>query len=462
MRSPRLGHRPLRHHIKKVGQHLLDHFIPHERNNHHPHFLRHRVLVGYSLILILVKVAVVVLPIALPSSSLYSSAITPQNIIDLTNQTRANLGLSALQINNLLMQAAQNKANDMAQNKYFSHTSPAGVTPWSWIIGAGYTYRYAGENLAVHFSQAEETLAGWLASPTHRANIASDKYKEIGLGVAEGEYQGTVGTFVVQMFGLSLADVEAMPKTPVVLTEATPAPVVVSEKLAPEVAGSESALAKEQVKLTPASPIVKQPVNLENKKVIPAEKIALNKPTSTALNSAPVAVVAIAPFIYDDSVVISPLNQGYEISAKVTGAQSVTAQIGGQTFALALLPDKELWQGRVNYNTATAGSAGEQLSLLAVGPTGQTSIKEVAWLAPRSSPQQFFNYNQPEDKVARFFSFLNIGNLNDDVRQFYLYFIIFLTAALLLNVFIKQKIQKLPVIGHAALVLALAVFLALV
>src|SRR3989338_8735260 len=193
--------RRLKKHLRVAGHHAKDHFIPHRGNNHHPHILRHRVLLGYSVILILLKVISIIGPIALPSSSLYSSAITAENIIDLTNQTRKNLNLPELKESSYLAKAAAAKATDMLKNQYFAHTSPAGVTPWDWIKKFGYKYRYSGENLAVHFQEAEDVEAGWLASASHRANIVNSNYTDIGVGVVNGFFEGAPTTFVVQMFG---------------------------------------------------------------------------------------------------------------------------------------------------------------------------------------------------------------------------------------------------------------------
>src|SRR3989338_9722346 len=102
---PTLRHKFTRH-LVAFGRHIKDHFVPHERNNHHPHVLKHSVLFGYSVILILFKIIAIVGPVALPSSSLFSSSITPQNIVDLTNQTRINLDLAPLKTNTELAKAA--------------------------------------------------------------------------------------------------------------------------------------------------------------------------------------------------------------------------------------------------------------------------------------------------------------------------------------------------------------------
>jgi hypothetical protein len=69
----------------------------------------------------------------------------------------------------------------MATKGYFAHTSPEGLTPWHWFDLVKYHYSYAGENLAVYFSDTHSTVVAWLNSPTHRANLLSTKYTQTGL-----------------------------------------------------------------------------------------------------------------------------------------------------------------------------------------------------------------------------------------------------------------------------------------
>jgi hypothetical protein len=130
----------------------------------------------------------------------YLAAVYAEKLVVLANQSRT----SELKVNPLLTLAAQNKANDMAKNGYFSHVTPQGKTPWQWISEAGYSYAYAGENLAVNFTESEEVNKAWLNSPSHRANIVNSKFTEIGIATAEGYYEGHKATYVVQMFGAPL------------------------------------------------------------------------------------------------------------------------------------------------------------------------------------------------------------------------------------------------------------------
>jgi len=129
------------------------------------------------------------------------SAILPGVLTDLTNSQRQQNNLSPLATNPLLVQAAELKAQDMAAKSYFSHQSPDGKTPWSWLEQAGYGYLYAGENLAVNFADSQDIEQAWMDSASHRSNILNSHFTEIGVATAEGVYNGHKTIFVVQFFG---------------------------------------------------------------------------------------------------------------------------------------------------------------------------------------------------------------------------------------------------------------------
>lgn len=129
------------------------------------------------------------------------AAVIASVLVDLTNGDRKDEGLGTLTVNPLLAAAAQAKANDMAEKSYFAHTSPDGTTSWQWFKDVGYVYAYAGENLAVDFSDSDDVARAWMNSPTHRANVLGQNFTEIGIATAVGTYKGHTATFVVQMFG---------------------------------------------------------------------------------------------------------------------------------------------------------------------------------------------------------------------------------------------------------------------
>ena len=157
--------------MKRAGKTFKKYFIPHEENDHRPHILRWRAVV-FVLAVMLVAEGVFVLSTQylIPRSKLFGVMLV-NALVDGTNQSRAANSLGALHENALLDQAAQEKANDMAKNGYFAHTSPAGVTPWHWFEDVGYNFSYAGENLAVNFTDSQDVTNAWMNSPEHRANI---------------------------------------------------------------------------------------------------------------------------------------------------------------------------------------------------------------------------------------------------------------------------------------------------
>lgn len=175
--------------------------LPLPGNDYRPLALRHRSLAAVSALLIGVKV-IALLAIAITPTTAQLSTITVARIVQLTNAERQKAGQGTLAINPKLAASAQRKGEDMLAHDYFAHISPSGVTPWFWMQQQGYAYQVAGENLAIDFIEAEDVVAAWLASPTHRDNLLHASYTETGVAAVTGEFQGGTSTIVVHMFGL--------------------------------------------------------------------------------------------------------------------------------------------------------------------------------------------------------------------------------------------------------------------
>lgn len=176
-------------------------FVPHPRNNYHPHLFRARSLSVIGIVAIGVKLLLLAgLSIAIPSQEAFAEVVV-SDIVSLTNQARASAGADPVTLQENLNQAARLKAQDMLKQQYFDHYGPNGETPWQWFHAAGYRYTYAGENLASNFTDAESLHQAWMNSPTHRENIVNSNYRDMGLAVATGELNGHRTTIVVQMFG---------------------------------------------------------------------------------------------------------------------------------------------------------------------------------------------------------------------------------------------------------------------
>lgn len=135
------------------------------------------------------------------SNLAYASEITVSKVIELVNKAREGKEINSLEENVVLDKIAQDKLEDMIKNNYFAHTSPKGVTPWSWFEKEGYDYKYAGENLAINFLTAESQQKAWMDSPTHKKNIMNPQFQEIGVAVAAGEINNQLAIITVQEFG---------------------------------------------------------------------------------------------------------------------------------------------------------------------------------------------------------------------------------------------------------------------
>ncbi len=127
-------------------------------------------------------------------------------IIAETNLQREENGLPALAENEMLADAAAEKASDMFKKQYFEHVSPDGIGPAQLVQSYGYKYITTGENLILgNFESEKEVVASWMASPGHRANILNNRYTEIGVSVIKGTYNRETVWIGVQEFGLPLS-----------------------------------------------------------------------------------------------------------------------------------------------------------------------------------------------------------------------------------------------------------------
>lgn len=112
-----------------------------------------------------------------------------KEVIRLVNEIRTANGLKPLQENWELSRVARYKSQDMADNHYFSHTSPTYGSPFQMMKAFGLSYRFAGENIAYGQRTPQEVVEAWMNSSGHRANILHASYTQIGVGyVASGRY----------------------------------------------------------------------------------------------------------------------------------------------------------------------------------------------------------------------------------------------------------------------------------
>lgn len=133
----------------------------------------------------------------------YEINISSGGLLVNTNNQRQAVGIQNLTVNSSLSQAAQAKANDMVIHDYWSHNTPDGQTPWTFINSAGYQYVKSGENLAYGFSTDYETIVGWMNSPAHKQAMLDPDYAEVGFGIANSKNFVSNGpqTIIVAIYG---------------------------------------------------------------------------------------------------------------------------------------------------------------------------------------------------------------------------------------------------------------------
>ncbi len=186
--------------MNKVLKALKHLFIPHEHNDYKPHILREVSVIVISVFAI-VLLSISAGTVSYIKNNNLTATVLPAVILDLTNDARTSNNQKVLTRNPVLDEVAKLKAEDMARLGYFAHNSPTGVTPWHWFDKVGYVFKYAGENLAINFTESTDVEKAWLDSPTHRANILNSHFTEIGIATIDAIYQGIPTTFVVQSFG---------------------------------------------------------------------------------------------------------------------------------------------------------------------------------------------------------------------------------------------------------------------
>ncbi|MFC8172441.1 CAP domain-containing protein [Streptomyces sp. NPDC057325] len=118
-------------------------------------------------------------------------------VVALVNAERAEAGCRSLHSERRLRAAAQGHADDMAARAYYAHSSPEGRDGGDRMRSAGYAWSTWAENIHRGPATPARTVAEWMESPGHRANILNCAFKDIGVGVS----LGADGPWWVQNFG---------------------------------------------------------------------------------------------------------------------------------------------------------------------------------------------------------------------------------------------------------------------
>lgn len=114
--------------------------------------------------------------------------MNPVVLMVLVNLQRIEYKLPALRQDAYLTQLAEARCKSMVE---WSHKG----WPDKAIVAK---YRNGGENLAMNFAKPDDAVAGWMASPTHRANVMDKGYQAVGTAVCDNAVGKNV---IVQLYG---------------------------------------------------------------------------------------------------------------------------------------------------------------------------------------------------------------------------------------------------------------------
>jgi uncharacterized protein YkwD len=102
--------------------------------------------------------------------------------------------------NPMLAVAAESHSRSMANHNYFAHQDRDGRTPGDRAELAGYSGQRVGENIAAGQDTVVRIVEGWLASPSHCANLMSPQFTELGAAYAV-DPKSDAGIYWAALFG---------------------------------------------------------------------------------------------------------------------------------------------------------------------------------------------------------------------------------------------------------------------
>ena len=123
------------------------------------------------------------------------------DLLDLTNEARKDAGLKPLRSSYQLGVSAQEYAEDLATQNFFSHQGKDGSTLSTRVAATGYDFAAAGENIAAGQRTAKTVFDAWMRSDGHRKNILAADYTEVGFGLFDATGSSDFGKYWVQNFG---------------------------------------------------------------------------------------------------------------------------------------------------------------------------------------------------------------------------------------------------------------------
>jgi uncharacterized protein YkwD len=152
-------------------------------------------------------------PTAPRAAGITRAAALETNVLSQLNAIRVQHGLVPLKLSATLGKAAAQHSVQMGELGYFEHNSADGSAFWKRVErfypSKGTRYWAVGENLLWSSPDVDGpgAMKLWMASPEHRKNILTAKWREIGVSAvkvaaAPGTYSGLDVTIVTTDFGV--------------------------------------------------------------------------------------------------------------------------------------------------------------------------------------------------------------------------------------------------------------------
>lgn len=118
------------------------------------------------------------------------SSSSENDLVRLTNQSRASAGRKALRVDSTLRSIARWRSKDMITRDYFSHDIPGYGRVFDVMSDRGYCYHVAGENIGWNNASDGTATAkihdSFMGSAGHRSNILGKDWDVIGIGAYKG------------------------------------------------------------------------------------------------------------------------------------------------------------------------------------------------------------------------------------------------------------------------------------
>ena len=111
-----------------------------------------------------------------------------RSLLAVVNEVRARYDLRPLRVDPVLARVARSYSATMIKTDVFTHGAM-----FERMTSAGARGPAFGENLAWAtgpYATARRIVAGWMASPGHRANLLRPGWNRIGLGAVQGNFLG--------------------------------------------------------------------------------------------------------------------------------------------------------------------------------------------------------------------------------------------------------------------------------